>query len=59
MGKDTARPTPEKENVKEKAGKQEGALKDSDLKDVAGAGLDSYVLQQQREHEARRRGGGG
>ena len=38
MGKETARPAPEKEN-----GKQEGVLKDDDLKDVVGAGLDSYV----------------
>ena len=55
MGKDTARPTPEKETVKKETGKQEGALKDDELKDVAGAGLDSYVLRRYRE----RFGGGG
>ena len=36
MGKETVRPAPEKENDK-----QEGVLKDDDLKDVVGAGLDS------------------
>ena len=44
MGKENARPAPEKEN-----GKQEGVLKDDDLKDVVGAGLDSYVLRRWRE----------
>lgn len=38
MGKQTARPAPEKETAKQETGKQEGALKDSDLEDVAGAG---------------------
>lgn len=52
MGKENARPAPGKEN-----GKQEGVLKDDDLKDVVGAGLDSYVEQQYREH-VRRTGGG-
>ena len=60
MGKDTARPTPEKENAKkEKAGKQEGALKDSDLKDVAGAGLGSYPVSVLHQYHERSRGSGG
>lgn len=42
MGKETVRPAPEKENDK-----QEGVLKDDDLKDVVGAGLDSYVRYRQ------------
>lgn len=57
MGKDTARPTPEKETVKKETGKQEGALKDDELKDVTGAGLDSYVLRRYRERFGD--GGGG
>ena len=60
MGKETARPTPEKETAKKKeTGKQEGVLADTDLDSVTGAGLDSYVLEQQRQWEESRRGGGG
>ena len=60
MGKETTRPTSEKETAKKKreTGKQEGVLADTDLESVTGAGLDSYVLEQQRRLEESRRGGG-
>ena len=54
MGKQTARPAPEKETAKQEAGKQEGALKDDELKDVAGGGgsvaaeVNSYIEYQRQ-----------
>ena len=57
MAKDTARPAPEKK--KDETAKKEGALKDSELEGAVGAGLDSYVQEQYRQHLQRTGGGGG
>ena len=53
MGKETARPTPEKETAKKKeTGKQEGVLTDADLENVTGAGgTHPSEAQQIAEHE--------
>lgn len=59
MAKDTARPAPAPEKKKDETAKKEGALKDSELEGAVGAGLDSYVQEQYRQHLQRTGGGGG
>ena len=56
MTKETARPAAEKETVKKETGKKDAALRDAELEGVTGAGLDSYVINQQYRRNIERQG---